>query len=157
MPIEKGRRLTDDRVMAQPSPTAQSKAYTDSEPEATRTLLVTHSEESLGSLAGRLAEVAHAVRQAAGRPSEVDDVDGVVADITSALGDLAVCAELSANAVIDAERSGIASRTGTTPSPGARAVSWRLHALASQLRTARDACEHVRGTSIAYRGAVGSR
>jgi hypothetical protein len=114
---------------------------------------VTCSEPSFSSLTGHLAEVAQAVRQAAGRPSELNDVDGVVADITSALGDLAVCAELSANAVIDAERSGIASRTGTTPSPGARAVSWRLHALASQLRTARDACKAVRSASIASRGA----
>ena len=97
------------------------------------------NEESLSVLAGRLAEVAHALRQAAANPSEVDDIESVAATMTSALGDLAVGAELTANAVIAAERPRRLSRTGVTSSPRARAVSWRLHALGSALRAARDA------------------
>jgi hypothetical protein len=101
------------------------------------------SEESLSVLAGRLAEVAHALRHAAANPSGVDDIENVAATMTSALGDLAVGAELTANAVIDDERPRRLSRTGLTPSPRARAVSWRLHALGSALRAARDACAAV--------------
>lgn len=102
------------------------------------------NEESLTTVAERLAQVAHDLRQAAANPGRVDDVETVAATMTSALGDLAVGADLTANAVIDLERPRRQSRTGVTPSPRARAVSWRLHALGSALRTARDTCADVR-------------
>jgi hypothetical protein len=133
--------------MAQPPSTLANHATADRDPEAAVALVAIRNEESLDSLAGRLAEVAHAVRHAAGRPREVNDVAGAVASITTALGDLAVAAELTANAVIDADRPALASRTGMAPSPAARAISWRLHTLASELRGARDACEAVRVAS----------
>lgn len=101
-------------------------------------------EASLTTVAERLAAVAHELRQAAANPGRVDDVETVAAAMTSALGDLAVGADLAANAVIDVERPRRRSRTGATPSPRARAVAWRLHALGSALRTARDSCADVR-------------
>jgi hypothetical protein len=157
MPIERPPQLPDDRVMAQRPFTPASGATADRDPEAAVGLVARRNEESLDSLAGRLAEVAHAVRRAAGRPREVNDVAGAVASITSALGDLAVAAELTANAVIDADRPGLASRTAMAPSLGARAVSWRLHTLASELRAARDACEAVRVASGHPHGAIAGR
>jgi hypothetical protein len=157
MPIEPRPQLTDDRLMAQPPSTLPSNASADRGPDATVALVAMRNDESLDSLVGRLADVAHAVRRAAGRPSEGHDVGSVVASITSALSDLAVAAELTANAVIDADRPGLASRTGMAPSPGARAVSWRLHTLASELRAARDACEAVRLASGDSRASVGRR
>lgn len=141
--------------MAQPHSALTNHAAVDRDPEAAVALVAMRDEESLDSLARRLAEVAHAVRSAAGRPTEVDDLEGVGASITSALGDLAVAAELTANAVIDAERPALASRTGMAPSPGARAISWRLHTLASELRSARDACEAVRVAPGDSRASVG--
>jgi hypothetical protein len=113
------------------------------------------SEDSLTVLAGRLAEAAHAFREAAANPSGVDDVESVAATMTGAFGDLAVGAELTANGVIDAERSRRLSRTGVTPSPRARAVSWRLHALGSALRAARDACGAVAPVDGHSRGRAG--
>jgi hypothetical protein len=143
--------------MAQPPSTLASNATADRDPEAALALVAMRNEESLDSLTGRLAEVAHAVRRAASRPSEINDLGGVGASITSALGDLAVAAELTANGVIDADRPGPVSRTSVAPSPAARAISWRLHTLASELRAARDACEAVRVASGDSRGAVGRR
>lgn len=101
-------------------------------------------EESLTTVAERLAEVARDLRQAATNPGRVDDVETVAAAMSNALSDLAIGAELAANAVVDLERPRRQSRTGVTPSPRARAVAWRLHALGSALRTARDACADVR-------------
>jgi hypothetical protein len=143
--------------MAQPHSALANHAAVDRDPEAAVGLVAMRNEESLDSLALRLAEVAHAVRRAAGRPREVNDVAGAVASITSALGDLAVAAELTANAAIDADGPGMASRTAMAPSPGARAVSWRLHTLASELRAARDACEAVRVASAHSRGSLAGR
>jgi hypothetical protein len=143
MPIATGHQDADDRAMAQHPATQLSHLPIDGGPEAASTRGAMRKEESLSVLAGRLAEVAHALRQAAANPSEVDDIERVAATMTSALGDLAVGAELTANAVIDAERPRRLSRTGVTPSPRARAVSWRLHALGSALRAARDACAAV--------------
>jgi hypothetical protein len=143
--------------MAEPPSTLANHSTADRDPQAAVALVAIRNEESLDSLAGRLAEVAHAVRRAAGRPTKVDDLEGVGASITSALGDLAVAAELTANAVIDADRPALASRTGMAPSPTARAISWRLHTLASELRAARDACEAVRLASDDSRAPAGRR
>jgi hypothetical protein len=143
MPIATGPQDADDRAMAQHRATQLSDVPIDGDPEAASTQGAMRKEESLSVLAGRLAEVAHALRQAAANPSEVEDIESVAATMTSALGDLAVGAERTANAVIDAERPRRLSRTGVTPSPRARAVSWRLHALGSALRAARDACAAV--------------
>lgn len=155
MPIATGRQDADDRAMAQHPATQLSHLPTDGGSEAASTRRAMRKEESLSVLAGRLAEVAHALRQAAANPSEVDDIESVAATMTSALGDLAVGAELTANAVIDAERPRRLSRTGVTPSPRARAVSWRLHALGSALRAARDACAAIPPADGQSRGGVG--
>ena len=143
--------------MAQPPSTLASRATADRDPDAAVALVAMRNEQSLDSLAVRLAEVAHAVRCAVGRPSGVTDLAGVVASITRALSDLAIAAELTANAVIDADRPALASRTGMAPSPAARAISWRLHTLASELRAARDACEAVRVASGDSRAPAGRR
>jgi hypothetical protein len=139
MPIATGHQDADDRAMAQHPATQLS----DGGQEAASAHGAMRHEQSLSVLAVRLADVAHALRQAAANPSEVDDIESIAATMTSALGDLAVGAELTANAVIDAERPRRLSRTGVTPSPPARAVSWRLHALGSALRAARDACAAI--------------
>jgi hypothetical protein len=155
MPIATGRQDADDRAMPQHHATQLNHLPIDGGPEAASTHGAMRKEESLSVLAGRLAEVAHALRQAASNRNEVDDIESVAATMTSALGDLAVGAELTANAVIDAERPRRLSRTGVTPSPRARAVSWRLHALGSALRAARDACAAVPPANRQSRGRVG--
>jgi hypothetical protein len=155
MPIAAGHQDADDRDMAQQPATQLSHVPVDREQDVASTHDVMRNEESLGVLAGRLAEVAHALRQAAVNPSGVDDIESVAETMTSALGDLAIGAELTANAVIDAERPRRLSRTGVTPSPRARAVSWRLHALGSALRAARDVCAAVPSDDRQSRGRVG--
>jgi hypothetical protein len=155
MPIAAGHQDADDRDMAQQPATQLSHVPVDHEQDVASTHDVMRNEESLGVLAGRLAEVAHALRQAAVNPSGVDDIESVAETMTSALGDLAIGAELTANAVIDAERPRRLSRTGVTPSPRARAVSWRLHALGSALRAARDVCAAVPSDDRQSRGRVG--
>jgi hypothetical protein len=155
MPIATRHQDADDRAMAQHPSTYLSHAPIDGDPAAASTHGAMRTEESLSVLAGRLAEVAHALRQVAANPSEVDDIESVAATMTSALGDLAVGAELTANAVIDAERPRRLSRTGVMPSPRARAISWRLHALGSALRAARDACAAVTPADGQSRGRVG--
>jgi hypothetical protein len=155
MPIAAGHQDADDRDMAQQPATQLSHMPIDRDQEAASTHGTMRNEESLSVLAGRLAQVAHALRQAAVNPSGVDDIEGVAATMTGALGDLAVGAELTANAVIDAERPRSLSRTSVTPSPRARAVSWRFHALGSALRAARDACAAVPSDDRQSRGRVG--
>jgi hypothetical protein len=155
MPIATGHQDADDRAMSQHRATQLCDVPIDGDQEAASTHGAMRNEQSLSVLAGRLAEVAHALRQAAANPSEVDDIENVAATLTSALGDLAVSAELTANAVIAAERPRRLSRTGVTPSPRARAVSWRLHALGSALRAARDACAAVPPRDGESRGRVG--
>jgi hypothetical protein len=155
MPIAAGHQDADDRDMAQQPATQLSHVPVDREQDVASTHDVMRNEESLGVLAGRLAEVAHALRQAAVNPSGVDDIESVAETMTSALGDLAIGAELTANAVIDAERPRRLSRTGVTPSARARAVSWRLHALGSALRAARDVCAAVPSDDRQSRGRVG--
>jgi hypothetical protein len=155
MPIATGHQDADDRAMARHRATQLSHVPIDGDQGAASTHDAMQDEPSLNVLAGRLAEIAHALRQAAANPSEVDDIESVAATMTSALGDLAVGAELAANAVIDAERLRRLSRTGVTPSPRARAVSWRLHALGSALRAARDACTAVAHADGHSRGRVG--
>jgi hypothetical protein len=155
MPIATAPRDAHDHDMAQHPATQLSHLPIDGHQEAASTRGAVRNEESLSVVAGRLAEVAHALRQAAANPSGVDDIESVAATMTSALGDLAVGAELTANAVIDDERPRRLSRTGVTPSPRARAVSWRLHALGSALRAARDACAAVPPADGESRGRVG--
>ena len=156
MPIATGRQPTDDRAMAQHPATQLSRVPTDRDQEASSTHRALRNDDSLSVVAGRLAEVAHTLRQAAANLSEIDDIESVAATMTSALGDLAVVAELTANAVIGAERPRRLSRTAVTPSPRARAVSWRLHALGSALRAARDACAAVPPADAQSPGHVGS-
>jgi hypothetical protein len=155
MPIATGHQHADDWAMAQHRATQLSHVPVDGDQEDALTHGAMRNEESLSVLASRLAEVAHALRQAAAKTSEVDDIGSVAATMTSALGDLAVGAELAANAVIDAERPRRLSRAGVTPSRRARAVSWRLHALGSALRSARDACAAVPPADGQSRGRVG--
>jgi hypothetical protein len=91
---------------------------------------------SFDGLTGRLAEVAHAIRVAADRFEELPDLAVVFADVERALGDLAAAAELMGYAVIDRDRPPGASATQVSPTPPARALSWRLHGLAGALRIA---------------------
>jgi hypothetical protein len=156
MPIAGGHQDADDRDMAQQPATELSHLPIDRDQAATSTQGAMRNEESLSVLAGRLAEVAHALRQAAVNPSGVADIESVAATMTGALSDLAVGAELTANAVIDAERPRRLSRAAVTPSPRARAVSWRLHALGSALRAARDVCAAVPSDDRRSRDRVGS-
>jgi hypothetical protein len=95
---------------------------------------------SFGGLTGRLAEVAHDIRVAADRFDELPDLAVAFADIERALGDLAAAAELTGYAVIETDRPAGARATQVPPTPAARAVSWRLHGLASALRTSREVC-----------------
>jgi hypothetical protein len=155
MPIAAGHQDADDRDMAQQPAMQHSHMPIDHDQGAASTYGAMPNEDSLSVLAGRLADVAHALRQAAVNPSGADDIESVAANMTGALGDLAVGAELTANAVIDAERPRPQSRTGVTPSPRARAVSWRLHALGSALRAARDACAAIPSDHRHSRGRVG--
>jgi hypothetical protein len=95
---------------------------------------------SFGGLTGRLAEVAHDIRVAADRFDELPDLAVAFADIEGALGDLSAAAELTGYAVIETDRPAGARATEVPPTPAARAVSWRLHGLASALRTSREVC-----------------
>jgi hypothetical protein len=95
---------------------------------------------SFGGLTGRLAEVAHDIRVAVDRFDELPDLAVAFADIERALGDLSAAAELTGYAVIEADRPAGARATEVPPTPAARAVSWRLHGLASALRTSREVC-----------------
>jgi hypothetical protein len=102
---------------------------------------------SLGCLARRLAEVAHAIRVEADHPEELAGLAGVFADIENALGDLAAAAELSASWVIDSARPPGARASQVPATPAARAVSWRLHGLAHALRASREICPAVQSAS----------
>jgi hypothetical protein len=100
--------------------------------------------DSLACLARRLAEVARAIRMERERAAEADGLGRVCADVEDALADLAIASELTAIAVIDSDRSSAARATALPPTPGARAVSWRLHGLAAALRTSHRVCGAVR-------------
>ena len=63
-----------------------------------------------------------------------------------ALGDLAVVAEQSADAVIDTDRPP-GARASQPPTAAARAVSWRLHGLAHALHASREICQAAQGAS----------
>jgi hypothetical protein len=95
---------------------------------------------SLGGLTRGLADVSHAIRVAANRFEEPADLAAVFADLGRALGDLGAAAELTGYAVIDADRPADARASQVSPTPAARAVSWRLHGLANALRTSREVC-----------------
>jgi hypothetical protein len=99
--------------------------------------------DALGCQARRLAEVARGIRAKRGRTRTVDGLGRVFADIDNALADLAIAAELTADAVIEADRPSGASATEAPPTPGARAVSWRLHGLAAALRLSHEVCGAV--------------
>lgn len=70
------------------------------------------------------------------------DVTLAFTDLEAALDALAAAAELTAYAVIDAAAPAGGSLAQPAP-PRARAVSWRLHALSSDLRGARATCREV--------------
>jgi hypothetical protein len=102
---------------------------------------------SLGDLTGNLAEVARAIRVAADHAEELPDLAVVFADAERALGDLAAAAELTGYAVVDRDRPPGASATQHSPTATARALSWRLHGLASALRAARKVCPAVQSAA----------
>jgi hypothetical protein len=99
--------------------------------------------DSLGGLARRLAEVARAIRMGREHAGEADGLAPAFADLEDALADLAIAAELTAGAVIESDRPSGTRATAAPPTPGARAVSWRLHGLAGALRASHRACGAV--------------
>jgi hypothetical protein len=99
---------------------------------------------SLACLARRLAEVAHAIRMERERAGEADGLGHVFADVEDALADLAIACELTADAVIESDRPFGTRATVVPPTPGLRAVSWRLHGLAGALRASHQVCGAVR-------------
>src|SRR5690348_11124072 len=103
MPIERRSQVTDDHLMARSPSILASSATVARGPDAAVAPAAMRNEQSLDSLAERLAEVAQALRRAS-QSSDVNDLATFGASISSALGDLAVAAELTANAVIDADR-----------------------------------------------------
>jgi hypothetical protein len=100
--------------------------------------------DSLARLAQRLAEVARAIRIERERAGEADGLGRAFADVEAALADLAIASELTADAVIESDRPSGARPTAVPPTPGARAVSWRLHGLAGALRASHQVCGEVR-------------
>jgi hypothetical protein len=102
---------------------------------------------SLGDLTGRLAEVAHAVRLEAEHFEELPDLAVAFADIERALGALAAAAELTGYEIIDRDRPPGERASQVSPTPQARAVSWRLHGLASALRASREVCPAVQSAA----------
>jgi hypothetical protein len=109
-----------------------------------------HGEEVLWPDAGllacqarRLAEVERAIRVERGRAGASDGLGRVFADLDIALADLAIAAELTADAVIEADRPSGTRATEVRPTPSARAVSWRLHGLAKALRLSHEVCGAV--------------
>jgi hypothetical protein len=103
----------------------------------------TVNSPSLGRLARSFADIAHAMRVAADHPPELGALEVAFSDIKNGLSDLAVAFELTANAVIAADRRAGALPTQVPPTPYARAISWRLRALATELRASREACAAV--------------
>lgn len=101
----------------------------------------------LGELAACLAEVAYAMRASSADPDGTLDVARAYADVERALSNLAIGAELTANAVIVADRPAGTSPTQVPPGREARALSWDLHTLAKTLRAARNACASVRSAA----------
>jgi hypothetical protein len=63
--------------MAQHCVTQLSHVPIEGDQEAASTHGAMRNEESLSVLTGPLAEVAHALRQAAANPSDVDDIESV--------------------------------------------------------------------------------
>jgi hypothetical protein len=134
-------------IMTTTSATAPSAAPFAVEGDAGRAAGPSSEDGSLGCLARRLAEVAHAIRVEADHPEQLAGLAGVFADIENALGDLAAAAELSASWVIDNARPPGARASQVPPTPPARAVSWRLHGLAHALRASREICPAVQSAS----------
>jgi len=94
----------------------------------------------LAGQARRLAEVERAIRAERGRAGAADGLSRAFADLDNALADLAIAAELTADAVIEAARPSGTRATEVPPTPGARAASWRLHGLARALRLSHEVC-----------------
>jgi hypothetical protein len=107
-------------------------------------------EPSFTDAACHLADVAQALRAAAGQPNQAAAVADALTDIETALDDLAAGAELAAEAVIRADRPAAVPLTRVAPTRRARAVSWRLHALASDLRASREVCAAVKRAATAH-------
>ncbi len=132
--------------MSTTSSTPPSLAPFAGERDALRAASSPSETGSLGGLTRCLAEVAHAIRVQADNAEELGDLAGAFADVERALGDLAAAAERSADVVIDNDR-GPRARASQPPTAAARAVSWRLHALAHALRTSREICPAVQSAS----------
>jgi hypothetical protein len=139
VPIPGGRQASDHVTMTSPFSTHPGlpRAVAGGD----------HAEEVLWPDAGllacqarRLAEVARAIRGERGRARAADELGRVFADIDNAIAELAIAAELTADAVIEADRPSGTRATEAPPTPGARAVSWRLHGLAGALRLSREVC-----------------
>jgi hypothetical protein len=92
--------------------------------------------------ARELADAARAFRDAALDPREPTDVTLAFAHLEGVLDELAAAAELTAYATIDAATPAGASMAQPAP-PRARAISWRLHGLSSNLLAARATCGEV--------------
>jgi hypothetical protein len=110
-------------------------------------------------LARSLADVAQRLRAQAGQPTQMAAVGDAFANIENALSDLAVAAERTAEAIIEADRPPDASPTRVAPTAHARALSWRLHALGRELRASRDVCAAVEPAAAANawpRGPLGA-
>jgi hypothetical protein len=133
-------------TMTTTSSTPPSVAAFDFESDARRTVGGSSEAGSPGCLARCLSEVAHALRVQADHPEVPADLACVFADIESALGDLAAAVEQSAHAVIDNDRPP-GARVSQPPTAAARAVSWRLHALAHALHASREICPAIQGAS----------
>ena len=143
MPIACARRVSDHGTMTatvsnQPGP-PRALAGGDRGEEG-----LWPDPDSLAFLARQLAEVARAIRMERERAGEADELGRVYADVEDALADLAIASELTAAAVIESHPQSGTRPTAVPPTPGARAVSWRLHGLAGALRTSHQVCGAVR-------------
>lgn len=132
--------------MTTSSSTPPSAAPFHFESDALRAVGASSRGGSLGCLARCLAEVAHDLRVEADHPEAPADLAGVFTDIESALGDLAAAVEHSADAIIDNDRRP-GARASQPPTAAARAVSWRLHALAHALHASREICPPIQDAS----------
>jgi hypothetical protein len=103
----------------------------------------TTDDSSMAAAARRLADAAGALRAAAETPRNGSDFAMSFSHVEAALRDLAAGAELSAYAVIAAERPDGVSATHAPPTSAARSVSWRLHGLRRELLDAREVCADV--------------
>ena len=128
----------DDRAMTEARQPTTASAW----PHAPAPVEVAGRDAPLASRAGDLAEAARLVRDAARHPQSASELALAFSHLQGVLDDLAVSAELAADAVIEHCRTPGAPATSPTP-PRARSISWRLHALRARLVAARDTCAEV--------------